>query len=230
MSVWGTLARSATRRAVLGVTATVEWKAQRIDNIAVSQEHLQPIRFQGQHFDEEIGLNYNRFRYFDPDLGMFTTRDPIGLMGGTNVFQYAPNPVGWIDPFGLSGCNSVERLPDDMAGTFAGGRYSSRVLDEDIILHRAGVEGKPLGQYFSRDKPISEIQTRIDKAVLPRWPDGGQSPMDTAFTIKIPKGTTVHTGQVGSQNDFYVGGTQQIVVQKPWLIDGVEVLSSSPLK
>ena len=102
MSVWGTLARSATRRAVLGVTATVEWKAQRIDNIAVSQEHLQPIRFQGQHFDEEIGLHYNRFRYFDPDMGMFTTRDPIGLLGGTNVFQYAPNPTGWIDPFGLS--------------------------------------------------------------------------------------------------------------------------------
>ena len=51
--------------------------------------------------DEETGLHYNRFRYFDPDLGMFTTRDPIGLMGGSNVFQYAPNPTGWIDPFGL---------------------------------------------------------------------------------------------------------------------------------
>ena len=32
---------------------------------------------------------------------MFTTRDPIGLLGGMNVFQYAPNPVGWIDPWGL---------------------------------------------------------------------------------------------------------------------------------
>ena len=84
-----------------GNTATVEWKEQRIDNIVVSQEHLQPIRFQGQSFDTEIGLHYNRFRYFDPDMGMFTTRDPIGLMGGMNVFQYAPNPVGWIDPFGL---------------------------------------------------------------------------------------------------------------------------------
>ena len=88
---------------MLGVTATVEWKSQRIDNIVVSQEHLQPIRFQGQHFDEETGLHSNRFRYFDPDLGMFTTRDPIGLMGGSNVFLYAPNPTGWIDPFGLSG-------------------------------------------------------------------------------------------------------------------------------
>ena len=67
----------------------------------MSEEHLQPIRFQGQSFDTETGLHYNRFRYFDPDLGMFTTRDPIGLLGGNNVFQYAPNPTGWIDPFGL---------------------------------------------------------------------------------------------------------------------------------
>ena len=59
-----------------GNTATVEWKSQRIDNIVVSEEHLQPIRFQGQIFDTETGLHYNRFRYFDPDLGMFTTRDP----------------------------------------------------------------------------------------------------------------------------------------------------------
>ena len=34
-------------------------------------------------------------------MGMFTSRDPIGLMGGSNVFAYAPNPIEWIDPLGL---------------------------------------------------------------------------------------------------------------------------------
>ena len=34
-------------------------------------------------------------------MGMFISRDPIGLMGGDNVFQYAPNPVNWVDPLGL---------------------------------------------------------------------------------------------------------------------------------
>ncbi len=33
---------------------------------------------------------------------MFISRDPIGLLGGNNVFQYAPNPIGWVDPFGLT--------------------------------------------------------------------------------------------------------------------------------
>ena len=85
-----------------GNTAKVVWREEKLQSLQVAKEHLQPLRFQGQYYDEETGLHYNRFRYFDPDLGMFTTRDPIGLMGGDNVFQYAPNPTGWIDPFGLS--------------------------------------------------------------------------------------------------------------------------------
>ncbi|MFC6203718.1 RHS repeat-associated core domain-containing protein [Psychrobacter urativorans] len=84
-----------------GNTARVVWREERLEQLQVSADELQPIRFQGQYYDEETGLHYNRFRYFDPDLGMFTTRDPIGLMGGNNVFQYAPNPTGWIDPLGL---------------------------------------------------------------------------------------------------------------------------------
>nr|WP_289057477.1 RHS repeat-associated core domain-containing protein [uncultured Psychrobacter sp.] len=85
------------------------WHEQQLNPLQVEKEHLQPIRFQGQHFDTETGLHYNRFRYYDADMGMFTTRDPIGLMGGSNVFQYAPNPTGWIDPLGLDGWGALEQ-------------------------------------------------------------------------------------------------------------------------
>jgi RHS repeat-associated protein len=61
-----------------------------------------PFRFQGQYFDEESGLHYNRYRYYDAHAGRFVSKDPIGLLGGTNVYSYAPNPTGWIDPFGLA--------------------------------------------------------------------------------------------------------------------------------
>lgn len=61
----------------------------------------QPLRFQGQYFDAETGLHYNRFRYYDPDVGRFTSQDPVGLAGGPNFYQYAPNPFEWIDPHGL---------------------------------------------------------------------------------------------------------------------------------
>jgi hypothetical protein len=51
-------------------------------------------------------LHYNRFRYYDPDIGRFVSIDPVGLAGGTNTYKYASNAVAWVDPFGLSPCNS----------------------------------------------------------------------------------------------------------------------------
>ena len=61
----------------------------------------QSIRFQGQWHDPETGLHYNRFRYYDPDVGRFIHQDPIGLLGGQNLYQYAPNPINWVDVLGL---------------------------------------------------------------------------------------------------------------------------------
>ncbi len=63
-----------------------------------------PLRFQGQYFDQESGLHYNRHRYYNPDIGRYLTPDPVKLAGGINAYQYAPNPTGWVDPLGLSSC------------------------------------------------------------------------------------------------------------------------------
>ncbi|HAZ77792.1 MAG TPA: type IV secretion protein Rhs, partial [Enterobacteriaceae bacterium] len=63
--------------------------------------YAQNLRMQGQYLDRETGLHYNLFRYYDPDCGRFTQQDPIGLAGGLNLYSYAPNPLSWIDPFGL---------------------------------------------------------------------------------------------------------------------------------
>ncbi|WP_205980379.1 RHS repeat-associated core domain-containing protein, partial [Pseudomonas viridiflava] len=53
-----------------------------------------PLRFQGQYFDAETGLHYNRHRYYNPGTGRFLTPDPIKLAGGLNNYQYVPNPTG----------------------------------------------------------------------------------------------------------------------------------------
>jgi RHS repeat-associated protein len=64
----------------------------------------QPIRMQGQHFDEESGLHYNRHRYYDPAQGRYITQDPIGLRGGWNGYSYVyQSPVDLSDPLGLEG-------------------------------------------------------------------------------------------------------------------------------
>ncbi|WP_218058009.1 RHS repeat-associated core domain-containing protein [Gilliamella apicola] len=67
----------------------------------------QNLRYQGQYLDRETGLHYNTFRYYDPDIGRFTQPDPIGLAGGFNLYQYAPNGLTWVDPWGWS-CGSTK--------------------------------------------------------------------------------------------------------------------------
>ncbi|HHL8295780.1 TPA: RHS repeat-associated core domain-containing protein, partial [Escherichia coli] len=33
--------------------------------------------------------------------GRFISQDPISIRGGLNLYRYAPNPLRWIDPWGL---------------------------------------------------------------------------------------------------------------------------------
>ncbi|HIE4217103.1 TPA: RHS repeat domain-containing protein [Proteus mirabilis] len=75
-----------------------------------------PFRFAGQYEDEESGLYYNRFRYYDRETGQYLSPDPIGLLGGLNPYGYVHCPTGYIDPFGLCGTSklnnaSVENNP-----------------------------------------------------------------------------------------------------------------------
>ncbi len=61
-----------------------------------------PFRFPGQYYDQETGLHYNYFRYYDPTAGRYVTPDPIGLEGGINLFAYVKNnPTNWVDLLGL---------------------------------------------------------------------------------------------------------------------------------
>ncbi|MCO6540640.1 MAG: RHS domain-containing protein, partial [Gilliamella sp.] len=61
-----------------------------------------PLRFQGQYYDEETGLHYNLNRYYDPFTGRYITQDPLGILGGLNSYQYAgSDPINWVDPLGL---------------------------------------------------------------------------------------------------------------------------------
>ncbi|WP_167400247.1 RHS repeat-associated core domain-containing protein, partial [Pseudomonas qingdaonensis] len=98
-----------------------------------------PIRFQGQYHDHETGLHYNRYRYYDPEVGRFIGQDPIKYLGGANLFAYAPNPIFWIDPLGLAKKQPVREVngcPIIGTGQKTGGEGHAQ-MSEDIAEQMA---------------------------------------------------------------------------------------------
>ncbi|WP_253734562.1 RHS repeat-associated core domain-containing protein [Methylomonas sp. ZR1] len=96
-----------TPRELTDTDGRIVWSARyrAYGNLALADVETidNPLRFQGQYYDQETGLHYNLNRYYDPNAGRFIHQDPIGLEGGSNVYRYAPNPLNWIDPLGLTG-------------------------------------------------------------------------------------------------------------------------------
>ena len=59
-------------------------------------------RFPGQYADGETGFHQNYFRDYDPSVGRYMERDPIGLGGGMHTYGYVGgNPHRWTDRWGL---------------------------------------------------------------------------------------------------------------------------------
>ena len=116
-----------------------------------------PFRFQGQYYDEESGLHYNRFRYYDPEIGRFVSQDPIGLRGGTNLFEYAPNPIIWVDPLGLSafscnkltacGCKEILKSENVIIGKHGDMKKIGGLKDSHHIYQDAAVRNIPNYKY-----------------------------------------------------------------------------------
>ena len=52
----------------------------------VTDSAYQPFRIQNQYADRETGLHQNFYRYYEPDEGRFVNQNPIGLLGGENLY------------------------------------------------------------------------------------------------------------------------------------------------
>ena len=62
-----------------------------------------PFRFSTKYQDEETGFLYYGYRYYDPSTGRWPSRDPIGELGGNNLYGFTYNaPVGQFDSEGRS--------------------------------------------------------------------------------------------------------------------------------
>ncbi len=226
-----------TPREITNAKAELVWSSTFKTYGALALAHVNevdnPLRFQGQYFDEETGLHYNRHRYYDPNCGQFTTQDPIGLLGGMNAYQYAPNPVTWVDPWGLS-CKDdgvISRKygpheegplgdpndPRSKASTFRSGTYTEKVSDGTVTVFRDhGGKASADGRFWTPEPSAGPLQSQLDSAVLPEW----GNTFENQSKMTLPKGTVYYEGPAAPQTGTVgirprlMGGGNQIYVPK----------------
>lgn len=162
------------------------------------------LRLPGQLEDPETGLHHNYFRDYDPQIGRYVQKDPIGLDGGINLYAYVGgNPLRFIDPFGLK--------PWDYNG-----RGNTKICN--YYKKRAGETCGKLRDYYVAGEQICrgnrpDVNIVMDAGISTAWGRGttnqsqadiynqvrgGLIQNDTAFVNQFgPNGVT------GNMIDFY---------------------------
>lgn len=155
----------------------IVWKAQyrTYGNVAIKdvEEVENNLRFQGQYFDEETGLHYNRHRYYNPNTGMFISQDPIGLLGGVNNYLYAPNPTQWVDPLGLK-CkeNRWNTFQKETKGEYANSKEASQAYQKLKAVDAMDQDIRPNPSSYLPQSYIDAHLAKFDSGAsyfAPKW-------------------------------------------------------------
>jgi len=78
---------------------------------------LNPFRFSTKYQDDETGFLYYGYRYYNPTIGRWLSRDPVEEDGGLNLYGFvASNPVSLVDFLGLWDTRAHEKIIDDWLG------------------------------------------------------------------------------------------------------------------
>ncbi len=78
---------------------------------------FQPFGFAGGLYDSDTSLVHFGAREYDPRIGRWTQKDPMGFMGGTNVYVYSGNdPLNGKDPSGLDAVTDYGNIGDFVSG------------------------------------------------------------------------------------------------------------------
>jgi RHS repeat-associated protein len=214
-----------------------------------------PIRFQGQYFDEETGLHYNRHRYYDPLSGRFVSKDPIGLLGGFNTHTYAPNPVQWVDPLGLapkkknaakSSCPSCDpchgRNPAAIAQSWQGSdpyngvdNYKNVVVKKGTVFYTLYPHGDVPGNYLVKSNAIvgarnaRQYNDSVQVAHTGNWDSPRARPMRTkVHGYTLTKDTCMAVGIAKNNPNLGNGGATQYFIEnrdKPNLVDTGRIIA-----
>jgi RHS repeat-associated protein len=99
-----------------------------------------PFRYQGQYEDAETGLYYNRFRYYNPEEGLYISQDPIGIAGdNATLYAYVKDPNIWVDVWGLDCVRVVNGVEIHGKGQSTGPGHAQL---SEILANKLAMTGK----------------------------------------------------------------------------------------
>ncbi|MBM7774296.1 RHS repeat-associated protein [Actinokineospora baliensis] len=162
-----------------------------------------PLRFPGQYHDAETGQHYNYMRYYDPETGQYTSRDPLGLLAGPDPTAYPTNPLVAADPLGLAPCTALTQTGPNtfqspgglVYGPDNNPTYGNRY--NHVMNHTADIPTRQQHGVFNATNG-NDVVRLVDNAYA-RVQQGG------VVSILQPNGNTSHYVPMG-QNVGYVGG------------------------
>jgi RHS repeat-associated protein len=143
-----------------------------------------PFRLLGQTADPETGLHAARHRVFDPAVGRWCSPDPLGLVGGVDLFGYNGSPTRDVDPLGLAICTSITRTREEaLADARERAGLPRDAEPVETFVKRPGfADNKEAGEVgFNPDMSISKIRSQL----------GALGPVEVHFNPNDPTGNTV---------------------------------------
>lgn len=137
------------------------WRAQTAPygQVAVAQGAVIEfnLRLPGHYADDELGLHYNRFRHYDPQLGRYLQSDPWGISGGFNLYAYRLNPLDQVDVRGLGEENKKKGKPcPDEEGTITPTNAS-----ENSLVPVVNPAGAIRANQYSKNWPSQSLSQSV---------------------------------------------------------------------
>ncbi|MGE4444338.1 MAG: RHS repeat-associated core domain-containing protein [Candidatus Altimarinota bacterium] len=163
-----------------GNTYVVE-SGELIDISEYSGDTFQNERlYTGREFDFEIGLYYNRARYYSPELGRFISRDPIDIADDINLYAYVGNnPVMFVDLMGLKAKDAFVEAYDNYLAIekliYNFGVFDVRYLMLDSNLRESlkiqydEAESKAKKLHYARNDYNTNLPSSIEEARNQGW-------------------------------------------------------------
>jgi RHS repeat-associated protein len=173
----------------VGWAATISALGQLEDERATRTDT--PLRMPGQYADDETGLHYNRFRYYDPELGRYISPDPISIEGGLNEWAYARNPNGYSDPLGWRNGALLEAAmgTPKPAGHQAHHIIPEQLYDEGHPMLSGSAHTKANGVYLPtyKDDRLAGSSATIHRGSHPEFTKAVKAKLDAKHAELVKK-------------------------------------------